>query len=473
MLENYNEIFWVNGVLPCFEVSKFTTLMSDFDTRCENLSRYLPFVMMHFQWAGAHDDDERVCSLQNLGYKLHRALIEVKGIYEKRSLLLCDEHCEKFEELMTLVHSYAWRIIHFIGDAENMLADACAKNTLDIVKLRLLAQYGEICAWMKQLSHDKQRLDEAAQKCSIRGWACNMRIFDVELTCIRHQFEAVQSSLMLLTVPYHIKSTDAEMVALFRTTLTAFLQGEYWQECQDEYADKIADEWESAPTDKERLQLLKAKKRQVKDDIRQLLAQFDISYVGTDTDERTCKLARRLYERLNNVHFGRRNKALKPMNNNDLCRYLTMEGRMRYLSDEITRLDNQLKLHITNSTHNNGYFTPEAPRDLVRQAIYAVLHQRRGDGRLLLSAQSHWITIYKVLEETGYTCGTMRQFCELMQVWFSDAEHPCSYDSLKNITNKDVKKNPYSDWQRRDPHNRAFLAVADELIRQMQELKVA
>ena len=468
-----NEIFWINRALPCFEVSKFTQPMSEFDTRCENLSRYMPFVMMHFQWAGAHDDEERTCSLHNLGYKLHRALVEVKAIYEKRSQQLCDEHCEQFEELMTLVQTYSWHIIHFIEEAEELFADACENNRLDKVQLRLLAQYGEICGWMKQLSGDKLRLDEAAQKCSIRGWTCNMRIFDVELTGIRHQFEAVQSSLMLLTVPYHIKSTDAEMVTLFRTTFTGFLKGEYWRECRDEYADKIADEWESVSTDKERIQLLKGKKRQVKDDIRQLLAQFDISYVGTDTDERTCKLARRLYERLNNVHFGRRGKALKPMNNNDLCRYLILEGKMHYLSDEIARLESQQQLHITNSTHNNGYFIPEAPRDLVRQAIYAVIHHHRGDGRLLLSAQSHWIAIYKVLEETGYTCGTMRQFCELMQVWFSSAEHPCSYDSLKNISTSDVKKNPYSAWQRHEPRNRAFLAVADELVRQMQELKVA
>lgn len=468
-----NEIFWINRALPCFEVSKFTQPMSEFDTRCENLSRYMPFVMMHFQWAGAHDDEERTCSLHNLGYKLHRALVEVKAIYEKRSQQLCDEHCEQFEELMTLVQTYSWHIIHFIEEAEELFADACENNRLDKVQLRLLAQYGEICGWMKQLSGDKLRLDEAAQKCSIRGWTCNMRIFDVELTGIRHQFEAVQSSLMLLTVPYHIKSTDAEMVTLFRTTFTGFLKGEYWRECRDEYADKIADEWESVSTDKERIQLLKGKKRQVKDDIRQFLAQFDISYVGTDTDERTCKLARRLYERLNNVHFGRRGKALKPMNNNDLCRYLILEGKMHYLSDEIARLESQQQLHITNSTHNNGYFIPEAPRDLVRQAIYAVIHHHRGDGRLLLSAQSHWIAIYKVLEETGYTCGTMRQFCELMQVWFSSAEHPCSYDSLKNISTSDVKKNPYSAWQRHEPRNRAFLAVADELVRQMQELKVA
>ena len=468
-----NEIFWINRALPCFEVSKFTQPMSEFDTRCENLSRYMPFVMMHFQWAGAHDDEERTCSLHNLGYKLHRALVEVKAIYEKRSQQLCDEHCEQFEELMTLVQTYSWHIIHFIEEAEELFADACENNRLDKVQLRLLAQYGEICGWMKQLSGDKLRLDEAAQKCSIRGWTCNMRIFDVELTGIRHQFEAVQSSLMLLTVPYHIKSTDAEMVTLFRTTFTGFLKGEYWRECRDEYADKIADEWESVSTDKERIQLLKGKKRQVKDDIRQFLAQFDISYVGTDTDERTCKLARRLYERLNNVHFGRRGKALKPMNNNDLCRYLILEGKMHYLSDEIARLESLLKPHITNSTHNNGYFIPEAPRDLVRQAIYAVIHHHRGDGRLLLSAQSHWIAIYKVLEETGYTSGTMRQFCELMQVWFSSAEHPCSYDSLKNISTSDVKKNPYSVWQRHEPRNRAFLAVADELVRQMQELKVA
>jgi len=374
---------------------------------------------------------------------------------------------------MTLVQTYSWHIIHFIEEAEELFADACENNRLDKVQLRLLAQYGEICGWMKQLSGDKLRLDEAAQKCSIRGWTCNMRIFDVELTGIRHQFEAVQSSLMLLTVPYHIKSTNAEMVTLFRTTFTSFLKGEYWQECRDEYADKIADEWESVSTDKERIQLLKGKKRQVKDDIRQFLAQFDISYVGTDTDERTCKLARRLYERLNNVHFGRRSKTLKSMNNNDLCRYLILESKMHYLSDEIARLESLLKPHITNSTHNNGYFIPEAPRDLVRQAIYAVIHHHRGDGRLLLSAQSHWIAIYKVLEETGYTCGTMRQFCELMQVWFSSAEHPCSYDSLKNISTSDVKKNPYSVWQRHEPRNRAFLAVADELVRQMQELKVA
>lgn len=472
-MKTINEIFWINRALPCFEVSKFTQPMSEFDTRCENLSRYMPFVMMHFQWAGAHDDEERTCSLHNLGYKLHRALVEVKAIYEKRSQQLCDEHCEQFEELMTLVQTYSWHIIHFIEEAEELFADACENNRLDKVQLRLLAQYGEICGWMKQLSGDKLRLDEAAQKCSIRGWTCNMRIFDVELTGIRHQFEAVQSSLMLLTVPYHIKSTDAEMVTLFRTTFTGFLKGEYWRECRDEYADKIADEWESVSTDKERIQLLKGKKRQVKDDIRQFLAQFDVSYVGTDTDERTCKLARRLYERLNNVHFGRRGKALKPMNNNDLCRYLILEGKMHYLSDEIARLESLLKPHITNSTHNNGYFIPEAPRDLVRQAIYAVIHHHRGDGRLLLSAQSHWIAIYKVLEETGYTSGTMRQFCELMQVWFSSAEHPCSYDSLKNISTSDVKKNPYSVWQRHEPRNRAFLAVADELVRQMQELKVA
>ena len=60
-----------------------------------------------------------------------------------------------------------------------------------------------------------------------------------------------------------------------------------------------------------------------------------------------------------------------------------------------------------------------------------------------------------------------------MQQWFSDAEHPCSYGSLKNVSVSDVKDNPYSAWQRRDPKNRAYLAVADELVRQMQELKVA
>ena len=37
----------------------------------------------------------------------------------------------------------------------------------------------------------------------------------------------------------------------------------------------------------------------------------------------------------------------------------------------------------------------------------------------------------------------------------------------------DVKNNSYSDWQRKEPRNRAYLAVADELVRQMQELKVA
>ncbi|MBQ8192298.1 MAG: hypothetical protein IJZ45_11175 [Bacteroidaceae bacterium] len=53
------------------------------------------------------------------------------------------------------------------------------------------------------------------------------------------------------------------------------------------------------------------------------------------------------------------------------------------------------------------------------------------------------------------------------------AEHPCSYDSLKNISTANVKKNPYSVWQRNEPRNRTFLPVADELVRQMQELKVA
>lgn len=472
-METINEIFWINGALPCFEVSKFTQLMSEFDTRCENLSRYVPFVMMHFQWAGAHDDEERTCSLQNLGHKLHRALVEVKTIYEKRSQLLCDEHCKQFEELMTLVQSYSWRIIHFIEEAENLFADACENNKLDKVQLRLLAQYGETCEWMKKLSQDKDRLDHAAQKCSMKGVTCNMRIFDVELKGIRHQFEAVQSCLMLLTVPYHIKSTDAEMVTLFRTTFTAFLEGEYWRECRDEYADKIADEWESVPTDKERIQLLKGKKRQVKDEIRQLLSLFDITYVGIDTDERACKLARQLYECLNNVHFRRKNRTFKSMNNNSLCRYFTLEGKMHYLSAEIARLEKLQKLSVTNRTPNNGYFTEQAPRDFIRQAIYAVIHHHRGDGRLLLSAQSHWIAIYKVLQESGHTHGTMKQFCELMQVWFSDAEHPCNYNSMKNVASSDVRNNNYSAWQRCDPKNRAYLAIADELVRQMQELKVA
>lgn len=472
-MENINEILWVNGALPSFDVSKFTRLMREFDTRCENLSRYVPFVMMHFQWAGAHNDEERMCSLQYLGYKLHRALVEVKSIYQQRSLLLCDEHCGKFEELMTLVQAYSWRIIHFIDEAEEMFADACENNKLDKVQLRLLAQYGEICEWMKTLSHDKVRLDEAAQKCCTRGLTCNMRIFDLELKGIRHQFEAVQSCLMLLTIPCHIKSTDGEMVHLFRSSLSSFLEGEYWKECRDEYEEKLKDEFETLSTDKERIQLLKGKRRQVKDEIRQFFSQFDITYVGTDSDERTCKLARRLYECLNNVHFGRRNRTLKSMNNNDLCRYFTLEGRMHYLSAEINRLEEMQRVSVVNRTYNNGFFTDQAPRDFIRQAIYAVIHHRRGDGRLLLSAQSHWMAIYKVLEQGGHTCGTMKQFCELMQQWFSDAEHPCSYGSLKNVSVSDVKDNPYSAWQRRDPKNRAYLAVADELVRQMQELKVA
>ena len=133
-MKTINEIFWINRALPCFEVSKFTQPMSEFDTRCENLSRYMPFVMMHFQWAGAHDDEERTCSLHNLGYKLHRALVEVKAIYEKRSQQLCDEHCEQFEELMTLVQTYSWHIIHFIEEAEELFADACENNRLDKVQ---------------------------------------------------------------------------------------------------------------------------------------------------------------------------------------------------------------------------------------------------------------------------------------------------------------------------------------------------
>lgn len=472
-METINEILWINGALPCFEVSKFTQLMSEFDTRCESLSRYVPFLMMHFQWAGAHDDEERTCSLQNLGYKLHRALVEVKTIYEKRSQLLCDEHCEKFEELMTLVQSYSWRIIHFIEEAEGLFADACENNKLDKIQLRLLAQYGEICGWMKQLSGDKLRLDEAAQKCSMKGVTCNMRIFDVELKGIRHQFEAVQSCLMLLTVPCHILSTNEEMTHLFRTSFSAFLEGEYWKECQEEFEEKLKDEFETISTDKERIQLLKGKKRQVKDEIRQLFSLFDITYVGIDTDERACKLARQLYECLNNVHFGRRNRALKSMTNNALCRDFTLEGKMHYLSAEITRLEEQQKLPVTNRTPNNGYFTDQAPRDLIRQAIYAVIHHHRSDGRLLLSARSHWMAIYKVLQEGDHTHGSMKQFCELMQVWFSEAEHPCSYNSMKNVASADVRNNNYSAWQRRDPKNRAYLAVADELVHQMQELKVA
>lgn len=471
-MENHNEIFWISGSLPGFEVSKFTALMSEFDTRCENLSRYVPFVMMHFQWAGAHDDEERVCSLQNLGYKLYRALTSVKAVYERRSQLLCDEHCDKFEELMTLIQSHSWRIAPYIDEAETMFSEARQNSTLDMAQLRLIAQYGEICEWMKMLSADKTRLDEAAQKCRMKNLLCNMRIFDVELRGIRHQFEAVQSCLMLLTIPYHIKSSDKEMVSLFRTSFSAFLDGEYWKEYREEYADKLNDEFDSA-TDKERIQLLKGRKKQVKEEIRRFLSRFNISYTGTDTDERTCKLARRLYEHLNNAHFARHNKALAPMDNDDLCRYYTLEGKMHYLNDEISRLDSQPKNHVTNQTFNNGYFTPDAPRDLIRQAIYTVIHHRHSDGRFLLSAQSHWVAIYKVLEETGYTGGTMKQFSDLMRVWFSDAEHPCNYDSLKNVTLPDVKNNPYSAWQRNEPRNRAYLAVATELVRQMEELKVA
>ena len=472
-MEDNNEIFWISGPLPNFKVSKFTTLMSEFDTRCENISRYIPFVMMHFQWAGAHDDEERVCSLQNLGYKLHRALVEVKTLYEQRSQQLCDEHCEKFEELIRLVQAYSWRIIHFIGDAEMIFSDAREENKLNKVQLRLLAHYGEICEWMKLLSTDKRRLDQAAQKCCTQGVTCNMRIFDVELTGIRHQFEAVQSCLMLLTIPYHIHSSEGEMAHLFRTSFNTFLQGEYWKEDQEVYADKLNDEFDKNTTDKERIQTFRNRKKQIKNDIRQFLMQFDINYTGIDTDERVGKLARRLYKRLNSTHYDKHSGAPKAMTNNDLCRYFMMEGKMHYLSTEIARLEGQLKLHVVNSTHNNGYFTEQAPRDLIRQAIYTVIHHRHSDGRFLLSAQSHWMAIYKVLEESGHTCGTMKQFSELMQVWFSDAEHPCNYDSLKNVSVLDVKNNSYSDWQRKEPRNRAYLAVADELVRQMQELKVA
>lgn len=114
---------------------------SEFGKMCNSLSEFVKIIFELFEWFGANEEDERVCTLQYLGYKLYRALDMAKKLYDERGMLLRDEHCTDFESYLKELDGKVRKINRFIGEADELLAHAFKDNSplLDFGKRRLIS----------------------------------------------------------------------------------------------------------------------------------------------------------------------------------------------------------------------------------------------------------------------------------------------------------------------------------------------
>lgn len=456
-------------------ISKFTEKMHDFDRECEHLLQLVPLAFSLYHWNGAKSDEERVCTLQYLGQLLYQAFHAIKAVFETRTQLIRDEHCDCFEELLSQEDDDVQAIEEFVEEAEEALQHALNEKPrlLDFGKMRLIANFKDAAVWMSEMSKDEDLLNRTAEKCKALNLHFGVRAFGMPAEGFRQQTYDVLACLALLAVPSHTKATTAEFAQLYRNSFDTFLQSDYCKEDLEDYDSRVNDRFlaKNIRTNAQKIDELTHMQGMEKEDIRSFLSQYSISYTNSTTDACAGKLGRRLYRSLN----ADADNDVPKMSNDDLCRYFLKEAHLAYLSTAIAKLRKELD----DTTPGADFFKEGVNRSVLRQALYQVVYKEQemtkgstAQKRYVLGAQSHWLAILKVMESHDIVRGNMKRFADLMNQWYPTAPHPCDYRSMISVRADDIRLKPYPNWDVKDKANFPYRRVAELCEKYLQKYNV-
>lgn len=455
-------------------ISKFTDKMREFDQECDHLLQFVPLVYSLYHWYGVKTDEERACTLQYLGNMLYQTYLSIVKIFDTRTLLIRDEHCDFFESLLIQEDAEIPNIEDFVEEAEEAMQHVInhKPQLMDFGKMRLIANFKDASVWMSEVSKDEDLLNRTAEKCKELNLHFGVRVFGAPAEGFRQQSYDVLECLALLAVPSHAKATTAEFAQLYYNTFDTFCKSTYCKEDLEAYDSRVTD-WfntKGIHTNEQKIAELSKMQGMERERIRIYLKKFGISYSNTNTETKAGKLGCQLYQHLN----MRTDSEMPKMSNDDLCRYFLKEAHVQYLSEAI----NALKKKAEDPTPGADFFKENINRSLLRQALYQIVFKEQEmssnstNKRYVLGAQSHWLAILKVMESKDMVRGNMKRFAELMNIWFPTAPHPCDYRSLISVRANDVRTKPYDKWDRHDKANFAYQRVAELFEIQLSDYKV-
>lgn len=468
--------FLASEGMPPLAKSKFTKRIGDFDKLCEELLLFIPVVFFHFQWMKANSCEQRIVSLRQLGYMLHNLLTMIRELLEIRPKVLCDEHCGRFEQRVRMIDGHVRHIKNFITDADEMIDEAVKKNPELITNgiLRQFADFNSLTEWLMELILDEDLLDRTAKKCD--EWNLH---YDLHLSAerngdLRYWARTTLYCVTMLAVNQHENDSDAEFAELFTINFKAFLEGQYWQKCEAEFSERLNERFSNdILTRKEQMKYVNRQRKAQKEQIVAFLGGLGITYNGISTEKKRGELCRQMYAHLNGVNLtgDETGTCEKNMRNDDLCRYFTMEAKLRFLDMK----KKELEVVVTQPPHwpNNGCIAADAPIDALRQAIFKTVTWKDDKGKQYFKSQSMWIAVYNVLQHYGLVTGgkgTMTLFAELMsEKWMTAVKPICDYDSMKS-TKEELRKKDYLDWDKTLYYS--YRRVADTLIGYLKELHI-
>lgn len=345
---------------------------SEFSKKCVCLCEFVKIIFELYKWFGANEEDERVCTLQYLGYKLYRALDMARMLYEERGMLLRDEHCCDFETVLKELDEKVRRINRFIGEADELLAHAYVENSpfLDFGKKRLISKFKVHTTWTKGLFADDKLLALATEKCEHLNMRYDINGLNDINEVFRQQTYSFLDVMILFSLPSHVHSTKQDFAALFQRTFEAFKDSEKWKEYQMCFLVQLDDEFnESELSVEKEWEFLKKKYNELSAKRKDFLSAYDIMPINLSSEIGKATMGMQLYERLNGISLsGDTDKSHKKMSDADLCTYLTQEAVLQLLSKKIEILRPKKTVNEVGAKHY-GVFADGVDEDKLAVAV--------------------------------------------------------------------------------------------------------
>jgi len=345
--------------------------------KCNYLSKFIPTIFGLFQWFGAKEEDECICTLQYLGYKLYRALDMAKKIYEERGKLLQDEKCGSFGAIIKQHDIRMRNIKKFIVNADMIIESCMGENSplLDFGKKRLITKFKALTSWVQTLLSNTELYELAVSKCD----SLNLN-YDISDTNdipgdFRQQVNSLFNILILLSIPSHISADGREFATLLINSLESFKKSETWKEYLRCFLIELDDDFLASelPQDKE-WEFLKKKYNELSFQRKEFLESFGIKPMSLTTELSKEKMGAQLYECLNEVYLSENSpKIHKKMEETDFEKYLIHEASLQYLAEKIELLHPKNKCNIEQTKHYD-IFNENVDETKLAQAILNV-HQ--------------------------------------------------------------------------------------------------
>ncbi len=445
---------------------------SEFDEKCIGLEQRILKVYHFFMWYGSmiKNRSDELRSIIFLDGLFLQMLKDIKDIYTKRDQKLYNEFTGLFKDLLVLMNDKMHNGTCYIRCSSICLETELASEDSCTALMRrdVVEGFRELSEWMKEVTQDSKNREKAKKMIDELGLNYQKRMFG----CIGDNFEQhtnmVLNGLILLAIPSHTDATDEEFAELFKNSYKAFHQSSYCKEELEVQASEVDDEYSEydSLTPERRVAHLKKLWGAKKAEIRSFLGQLGISYTNTISDVCMGRMGRKLYETLN-TDIGEHDRK---MSNDELCHYFMKEAQLEYLASEIIRA----RTVKDDPTPGKEFFAETVKRSDLRQALYKTIYEeqgvsKNGEKRYVLGAMGHWLAILKVMQTYDMVRGSMKDFADLMNVWYPIAPYPCDYRSMISVRAFEVKANPYPKWSKLDKANYPYLRVADTFLKYLHE----